>query len=81
MGLDEDRLAHAIALGAARAATPSIVRTGDISSTKSIASALVAEAGVQGALLAERGMTGPLAILDDGRGLRDLFCELEIARP
>ncbi len=73
MGLDEDRLAHAIALGAARAATPSIVRTGDISSTKSIASALVAEAGVQGALLAERGMTGPLAILDDGRGLRDLF--------
>jgi 2-methylcitrate dehydratase len=73
LGLDQDRLAHAIAFGAARAATPSIVRTGDISSTKSIASALVAEAGVQGALLAEHGMTGPLAILDDGRGLRDLF--------
>jgi 2-methylcitrate dehydratase len=73
MGLDENRLAHGIALGAARAATPSIVRTGDISAAKSIASALVAEAGVQGALLAERGMTGPLAILDDGRGLRALF--------
>jgi 2-methylcitrate dehydratase len=73
MGLDEKRLAHGIALGAARAATPSIVRTGDISATKSIASALVAEAGVQGALLAERGMTGPLAILDDAKGLRALF--------
>ncbi|HYK78004.1 MAG TPA: MmgE/PrpD family protein [Micropepsaceae bacterium] len=73
LGLDQDRLAQGIALGAARAATPSIVRTGDISSTKSIASAAVAEAGVQGALLAEHGMTGPLAILDDERGLRDLF--------
>src|ERR1700704_5731999 len=73
MGLDKMRLAHAIALGAARAATPSIVRTGDISAAKSIASALVAQTGVQGALLAERGMTGPLAILDDAKGLRALF--------
>jgi 2-methylcitrate dehydratase len=73
MGLDESPLAHAISLGAARAATPSIVRTGDISATKSIASALVAQAGAQAALLAERGITGPLTILDDATGLRDLF--------
>src|SRR5258705_2592906 len=73
MGLDENRLAHAISLGAARAATPSIVRRGDISATKSIANALVAQAGVQAALLAERGITGPFAILDDPKGLRDLF--------
>ena len=73
MGLDEIQLAHAIALGAARAATPSIVRTGDISAAKSIANALVAQAGLQGALLAERGITGPLKILDDPKGLRALF--------
>jgi 2-methylcitrate dehydratase len=73
MGLSEDRLAHAISLGAARAATPSIVRTGDISATKSIANALVAQAGVQAAFLAERGITGPLTILDDPKGLHDLF--------
>jgi 2-methylcitrate dehydratase len=75
MGLDQVRLAHAIALGAARAATPSIVRTGDMSAAKSIANALVAQAGVQAALLAERGITGPLAILDDPKGLRELFAD------
>jgi 2-methylcitrate dehydratase len=73
MGLDESLLVHAISLGAARAATPAIVRTGDISAAKSIASALVAQAGVQAALLAEYGLTGPLAILDDPKGLRALF--------
>jgi 2-methylcitrate dehydratase len=73
MGLDEDRLAHALALGAARSATPAIVRTGHISSAKSMANALVAQSGVQAVLLAETGATGPLAILDDARGLRGIF--------
>ena len=73
MGLSEQQLAHALALGAARAATPSIVRTGDISAAKSLANALVAQSGVQAAMLAEHGVTGPLAILDDRRGLRELF--------
>ncbi len=73
MGLSEGELAHALALGAARAATPSIVRSGDISAAKSLANALVAQSGVQAAMLAEQGATGPLAILDDERGLRDLF--------
>src|SRR5262249_45025107 len=73
MGLDRGRLAHAIALSAARAATSTAVRFGDISAAKSIANALVAQAGVQAALLAEQGVTGPLAILDDARGLAPLF--------
>jgi 2-methylcitrate dehydratase len=73
MGLDQERLAHALALGAVRAATPASVRTGHLSATKSIANALVAQSGVQAALMAEAGITGPLAILDDARGLRDLF--------
>jgi 2-methylcitrate dehydratase len=77
MGLDETRLAHALALGAARAVTPAIVRTGHISATKSIANGLVAQSGVQAALMAEAGITGPLAILDDPRGLRDLFSQAD----
>ena len=79
MRLDETRLAHALALAAARAATPNIVRRGAISATKSIANALVAQAGVQAAMLAETGITGPLAILDDKGGLRDLFARVDVA--
>jgi 2-methylcitrate dehydratase len=73
MGLNEEQLSHALALGAARAVTPWIVRSGEISAAKSIANAMVAQSGVQAALLAERGVTGPLAILDDARGLSALF--------
>ena len=64
MGLDHERQAHALALGACRALTPGIVRKGHLSAAKSIANALIAQSGVQGALLAERGITGPLEILD-----------------
>ena len=77
MGLSEPRMAHAVALGAARAATPSIVRTGDISAAKSLSNALVAQSGLQAAMLAEHGATGPIAILDDARGLRDLLVHLD----
>jgi 2-methylcitrate dehydratase len=77
MALTEEQLGHALALGAARAATPSIVRTGDISAAKSLANALVAQSGVQAALLAEKGATGPIAILNDARGLRDLFARVD----
>jgi 2-methylcitrate dehydratase len=73
MVLSEEQLSHALALGAARAVTPWIVRSGKISAAKSIANAMVAQSGVQAALLAERGVTGPLAILDDARGLSDFF--------
>jgi 2-methylcitrate dehydratase len=77
MDLPEEKLAHALALGAMRAATPSIVRSGRISSAKSMVNALVAQSGVQAALWAEQSITGPLAILDDPRGLRDIFPHAE----
>ena len=77
MDLPEEKLAHALALGAMRSATPSIVRSGYISSAKSVANAWVAQSGVQAALWAERRITGPLAILDDARGLRDIFAQAE----
>lgn len=77
MGLSEEKLAHAIALSAARAPTSAAVRTGDISGAKSIANALVAQNGVLAALLAERGVTGPLSVLDQARGLSDVFPKTE----
>src|SRR6516165_4646197 len=75
MGLDHGRLAHAIALSAARAATSTAVRFGDISAAKSIANALVAQNGVQAALLAERGITGPLDLFENPRGMREVFLQ------
>jgi 2-methylcitrate dehydratase len=79
MGLDRPRLAHAIALSAARAATSTAVRFGDISAAKSIANALVAQNGVQAALLAERGITGPLDLFENPRGMREVFCRGDAA--
>ena len=77
MGLDETRLAHAIALGAARAPTSAAVRSSDISGGKSVANALVAQSGVMAARLAEHGVTGPLSVLDHKRGLEDVFTRRE----
>jgi 2-methylcitrate dehydratase len=73
MGLDAGRLAHALALSGARSATPALVRHGGISAAKSIANALVAESAVEATLLAEHGLTGPLAILEHERGMRSVF--------
>jgi 2-methylcitrate dehydratase len=73
LGLDNKRLAHALALSLARAATPAVVRSGHISAAKSIANALVAQSGVQSVELARHGVTGPLAILEHKRGLPSVF--------
>src|SRR3981189_997718 len=72
-------LAHAIALSGARAATSTAVRFGDISAAKSIANALGAQNGVQAALLAERGITGPLDLFENPRGMREVFSEGDAA--
>lgn len=71
--LDAERLAHALALAGMRAAVPAIVRRGGISAAKSIGNALVAEAAVEATLMAEQGVTGPLALLDSDDGLRHVF--------
>ena len=73
MRLDRNRLAHAIALSAARAPTPVGVREGGISAAKSIANALIAQNGMQATLLAQQGVTGPLDLFEAERGLRAVF--------
>jgi 2-methylcitrate dehydratase len=71
--LPEDKLAHAIALSAARAATPVAVREGGISAAKNIANALIAQNGMQATLLAQQGVTGPLDLFEAERGLKAVF--------
>ena len=71
--LSQHKLAHAIALGAARAATPVAVREGGISAAKNIANALIAQNGMQATLLAPQGVTGPLDLFEAARGLRAVF--------
>src|SRR4029077_12838262 len=63
----------------ARAATSTAVRFGDISAAKSIANALVAQNGVQATLLAERGITGPLDLFENPRGMREVFSKGDAA--
>jgi len=73
MRLDAKQQAQALALAAARCATPKVVRWGALSSVKNMANALIAQDGVQAALLAARGLTGPMEVLDHEGGLRQLF--------
>ena len=73
LGLDAKQQAQALALAAARCATPKVVRWGALSSVKNMANALIAQDGVQAALLAARGLTGPMEVLDHDGGLRQLF--------
>jgi 2-methylcitrate dehydratase len=79
MGLDETRLAHALAMGLSRSLTPAIVRRGTLSAAKTISNALIAQSGVQAALLAEKDVTGPRRILDDEiHGVRRIFSRADI---
>jgi 2-methylcitrate dehydratase len=71
--LDRRKLAHAIALTAARAPTPVAVREGAISAAKSIANALIAQTGMQATLLAAQGVTGPIDLFEAERGLGAVF--------
>jgi 2-methylcitrate dehydratase len=75
MGLQAEPLAHAIALSTARAATSTAVRFGGLSAAKSIANALVAQNGMQAVLLAAQGITGPLDLFENPRGMRAVFCK------
>ncbi len=75
MHLDPAALAHAMALGAARGATPAVMRSGDISAGKYCANALIAQSGTLCAVLAQHGTTGPLAVLDHPNGLHPVYPE------
>ena len=70
MKLDESALAHALAMGTAHGVTPGVVRRGQLSASKFLASALVMQTATVSTLLAAEGVTGPLAVFEyPGKGL------------
>lgn len=71
--LDVEQQTNALALAAARCVTPSIVRYGELSGAKNMVGAMTAQQGVQAAILASKGMTGPKQILDHKWGLVSVF--------
>jgi 2-methylcitrate dehydratase len=73
MRLTLEAQAHALSLAAIRCATPKVVRWGSLSSAKNVASSLIACAGIEGALLASHGLTGPPEVLDHPGGMGAVF--------
>lgn len=65
MKLSPDRLANALALGISHSGTLSIVRRGQLSAAKSIASSMAAHTAVTATLLAAEGVTGPPTALEE----------------
>ncbi len=73
LGLRAEQLANAMALSAAHGNTLSAVRSGQLSNAKAMANAFVAYQGTLCSLLASRGTTGPLSILEGKGGLDKAF--------
>ncbi len=73
LGLDENRLTHALAVGSATGYALKQLRRGSISMVKGCANALVARDGVLAAQLAAHGLTGPREIFEGRSGLLRAF--------
>ena len=65
------RTAHAMAIAGSHHNTLAQLQSGDISMIKASAEAWVAKGGVEAALLAARGVTGPLALIEGRHGWAD----------
>lgn len=68
LGLDEERLAHAMALGGFQGCSLGELRRGEIPMCKATANATLAQLGVQATLLAQEGLTGPLTVVEGEQG-------------
>jgi 2-methylcitrate dehydratase len=70
-GLDPLRTAHAMAIAGSHQNTLAQLQSGAISMIKATAEAWVAKAAVEATLLAEHGVTGPLALMEGPNGWAD----------
>jgi 2-methylcitrate dehydratase len=73
LGLDRDRAANAIAIAATISPALRVTRTGALSHWKGLAAAHASMAGAQAALLASRGITGPLSAFEGTKGFFDML--------
>ena len=69
LGLDEDRLVAAAGICASCHATTGSVTAGDLTMMKNTVDPMATAAGVEAALLARGGYTGPVHVLDGKEGL------------
>lgn len=69
LGLDGERIQHAIGISASRHGTPGSVTAGKLTMMKNTVDPLATQSGVLAALLAEQGYTGPEHVLDGKEGL------------
>ncbi len=64
LGLDAGQAAHAMAIAGTHAVTLAQLQSGGIANIKASAEAFTAKTGLEAALLAQAGITGPAAILE-----------------
>lgn len=79
LGLDRERMGHAISLAVAPNLPLGVTRTGELSMWKGCATASATKAGIFAALLAEQGMNGPGEPFEGRRGLWEQTIGGEVA--
>lgn len=73
LGLTPDQLVHAMGISASRTLTLGAVTSGELTMMKNTVDPWASRAGVESALLAARGYTGPGHVIDGKEGLLDVF--------
>lgn len=69
LGLDWERIQHAIGISASRHATLGAVTAGKLTMMKNTVDPMATQSGVMAALLAEKGYSGPEHVIDGKEGL------------
>ncbi|MGD8439928.1 MAG: MmgE/PrpD family protein [Holophagae bacterium] len=73
LGLDAERIQHAIGISASRHCTTGSVTAGRLTMMKNTVDPMATQSGVLAALLAEKGYTGPEHVLDGKEGFSEVF--------
>ena len=73
LGLSPEKIQHAIGISASRCCTLGAVTAGKLTNMKNTVDPMATRAGVESALLAELGYTGPEHVIDGKEGLIHVF--------
>jgi 2-methylcitrate dehydratase len=73
LGLDADKIQHAVGISASRHCTTGSVTAGKLTMMKNTVDPMATQSGVLAALLAEQGYTGPEHVLDGKEGFDHVF--------
>ncbi|APF20650.1 MmgE/PrpD family protein [Caldithrix abyssi DSM 13497] len=71
LDLSEEQLTHAVGISASHTFTLGVVTAGHLTMMKNTVDPMATQAGLQGALLAQRGYEGPAHVIDGKEGLVD----------